>query len=81
MTRLSGVGVFQRAAATMVRSRPLGVVENALAIRTLARALLYAGIINRENRTGRVSFLSQHTMIAAAATAAAAAARCEAAAV
>ena len=40
MTRLSGVGVCLRAADTMVLSRPLGAVENALATRrTRARAL------------------------------------------
>ena len=71
MTRLSGVGVYQRAAATMVRSRPLGVVENALSTRTRVRA--HAGIIDRENRAARVSFQSHHTVIAAAAAAAVAA--------
>ena len=40
MTRLGGVGVCPRAAATMVLSRPLGLVENALAARrTRARAV------------------------------------------
>ena len=76
MTRLNGVGVCQRAAATMVRSRPLGVVENALTTRT--RVLAHAGIIDRENRAARVSFQSHHTVIAAAAAAVAARSKCRA---
>ena len=71
MTRLSGVGVCPRAAATILRSRPRGAVDNALATR--ARALCWYG--RRDNRTARVSFQFQHTVITAAA-----AARCEAAA-
>ena len=64
MTRLSGDGIYQRVASAMVLSRPFGVVGNAMA--TLVHALgRYAGVVHRENRTARVSFQFQHTVIAA----------------
>ena len=72
---MSGVGVCQRTAVTMVRSRPLGVVDNASATRTRACALC-SYHRPRHQDTARVSFQLHHTVIAAAA-AAVAAARCK----
>ena len=57
MTRLSDVGVYQRVASAMVISRPLGVVGNALATLVLALGH-FVGVVDRENRTARVSFNS-----------------------
>ena len=69
MTRVCGVRVYQRAAVTTVRSRPLGVVENASATRTRARALCWYHRPCQQD-TARVSLQFHHTVIAAAAAAA-----------
>ena len=79
MTRISGAGVCQRAAATTARSRPLDVVDNGSATPTRVRAPC-SYHRPRHQDTARVSFQFHHTVIAAAAAAAAAAARGEAAA-